>query len=139
MSRLLRVAWNQPGKQSLWQRLPALPKQYVSRRHYASSSLLQKSAVLEETTEEESIKGIAYADLTIGIPKERFPRERRVAATPESVARLVSPGFNVQLESQAGAASYFSDADYAAAGATIVDNVWKNADIILKVHTHSIV
>ena len=33
--------------------------------------------------------------MTVGIPKERYPLEKRVAATPESVGRLVKPGFSV--------------------------------------------
>jgi len=77
-------------------------------------------------------KGIAYSDLTIGIPKENFPLEKRVAATPESVQRLVKPGFKVVIQDNAGAASYFSNADYEAAGATIVPSVWDISDIVLK-------
>jgi Alanine dehydrogenase/PNT, N-terminal domain len=77
--------------------------------------------------------GIPYASLTVGIPKEIAPLERRVAATPESVQRLVAPGFRVIVEDHAGAASYFSNADYEAAGATIVPTVYDKADIILKV------
>ena len=56
-----------------------------------------------------------------------------MAASPESVARLVKPGLTVAIEKGAGVASNFSDADYTAAGATIVDNVWKESDIVLKV------
>lgn len=82
---------------------------------------------------QEPPKGIPYTALTVGVPKEHFPLEKRVAASPESVARLVKPGFTVAIESGAGAASNFSDADYQAAGATIVDNVWKDSDIVLKV------
>jgi len=77
-------------------------------------------------------KGISYSDLTVGIPKEIFPLEKRVAATPESVQRLVKPGFKVVIEDNAGAASYFSNADYEAAGATIVPNVWEKSDIVMK-------
>lgn len=77
--------------------------------------------------------GIAYEKLTIGIPKETFPLEKRVAATPESVARLVKPGFTVQVETGAGAQAFFSDESYQQAGAKIVDDAWKDSDIILKV------
>eukprot|EP00540_Astrosyne_radiata_P000295 CAMPEP_0116825450 /NCGR_PEP_ID=MMETSP0418-20121206/1973_1 /TAXON_ID=1158023 /ORGANISM="Astrosyne radiata, Strain 13vi08-1A" /LENGTH=1068 /DNA_ID=CAMNT_0004453961 /DNA_START=47 /DNA_END=3253 /DNA_ORIENTATION=+ len=78
--------------------------------------------------------GVAYEKLTVGIPKENFPLEKRVAATPESVKRLVKPGFKVLIEDQAGASSYFSNADYEEAGATIVptEQVWKDSDIVLK-------
>jgi NAD(P) transhydrogenase len=78
-------------------------------------------------------KGIPYSDLVVGIPKERFPLEKRVAASPESVQRLVQHEFKVVIEEGAGALSYFSNADYEAAGATIVDNVWNQSDIVLKV------
>jgi NAD(P) transhydrogenase len=80
-------------------------------------------------------KGIPYDKLTVGIPKEDFPLEKRVAATPESVERLVTPGFKVLVESDAGSNAYFSNADYESKGATIAskDEVWKKSDIILKV------
>ena len=80
-------------------------------------------------------KGIPYDKLTVGIPKENYPREKRVAATPESVQRLVKPGFHVLMEDGAGSEAYFSNADYEKSGAKIVakKEVWKNSDIILKV------
>lgn len=86
-----------------------------------------------EANPQEPPKGVPYSALTVGIPKEHFPLEKRVAASPESVARLVKPGFAVQIQTGAGEASNFSNADYEAAGATIVDNVWKDSDIVMKV------
>jgi H+-translocating NAD(P) transhydrogenase len=81
-------------------------------------------------------RGIPYKELTIGIPKETYALEKRVAATPDTVALLLKHSFrSVVLESQAGAASHFSNAAYEAAGARIVDSVWKEADIVLKVRT----
>lgn len=99
-------------------------------RSYASSK-----AVYEKPPEDKPTTplGIPYSKLTVGVPKEHFPLEKRVAATPESVERLVKPGFNVAIEKGAGAASNYSDADYQAAGASIVDNVWKDSDIVMKV------
>jgi NAD(P) transhydrogenase len=84
-------------------------------------------------------KGIPYDKLTVGIPKEDFPLEKRVAATPESVERLVTPGFKVLVESDAGSNAYFSNADYESKGATIAskDEVWKKSDIILKLRPPS--
>lgn len=72
--------------------------------------------------------------MTVGIPKETFPLEKRVAATPESVGRLVKPGFSVVVEDGAGDSSYFSNADYESVGAKIVstDQVWKESDIVMK-------
>jgi len=87
-------------------------------------------------------KGTPYSKLTVGIPKETFPLEKRVAATPESVKRLVAPGFSVLVEDGAGEMAFFSNADYEAAGAKIVpstseDAIWKQSDIILKLRPPS--
>jgi len=56
----------------------------------------------------------------LAVPKECRPGERRVAVTPENVARLIKLGFAVAVEHDAGAAASFSDDDYVAAGAEIV-------------------
>jgi len=98
-------------------------------RSFTSTRLLSE--------QEKKPKGIPYSELTVGIPKETFPLEKRVAATPESVKRLIKPGFSVQIEQGAGVNSYFSDKDYEQAGASIVDNVWKGSDIVLKVSLNS--
>jgi len=74
--------------------------------------------------------------MRIGVPKEIAPGERRVAATPQSVQRLIKLGFEVLIESGAGEAANCSDAAYAEAGAEITEraeNVWSEADVILKV------
>ncbi|HUL97388.1 MAG TPA: Re/Si-specific NAD(P)(+) transhydrogenase subunit alpha [Usitatibacter sp.] len=73
---------------------------------------------------------------TIGVPKETFPGERRVATVPEVVPKLAKLGFNVIVQSGAGEAASLSDEAYAAAGATVVPtaaSVWSDADIIFKV------
>ncbi|MFY7707204.1 MAG: alanine dehydrogenase [Flavobacteriales bacterium] len=73
--------------------------------------------------------------LVIGIPKETYFQERRVALVPESVGLLVANGHEVIVESNAGKESNFQDHDYSEAGARIVysaEEVFK-ADIILKV------
>ena len=71
--------------------------------------------------------------MLLGVPKESHPGERRVAATPDSVARLVEhhPGLAVVVESGAGVGAKFSDEDYVEAGATIGDP-WA-ADVVIKV------
>jgi NAD(P) transhydrogenase subunit alpha len=74
--------------------------------------------------------------MKLAVPKEIRPGERRVAATPESVARLLKLGFEVYVESQAGAGAFFGDDDYEAAGAKVVADtrqLWQMADIVLKV------
>src|ERR1700730_6325761 len=57
--------------------------------------------------------------MKISIPKERRPHERRVAATPDTVKRLVSQGFEVVVEAGAGEGAAFPDEAYRAAGASI--------------------
>jgi hypothetical protein len=106
-----------------------------SLRCFTSTSLLAQQKKKEGGTAAAAPTplGVPYEKLTVGIPKESYPRERRVAATPESVARLVKPGFAVQVEDGAGLPSYFSNDDYQRAGATVVDSVWKTSDIVLKV------
>lgn len=76
-----------------------------------------------------------HSRLTIGIPKETYFQERRVALVPESVALLVNNGHDVVIETDAGKASNFQDHDYSEAGAKIVyspEDVFK-CDVILKV------
>jgi len=72
--------------------------------------------------------------LTIGVPRETAPGERRVALVPEVVPRLVKDGMAVVVESGAGAEAYFADAAYAAAGARVGSraDAWA-ADVIAKV------
>jgi NAD(P) transhydrogenase subunit alpha len=72
--------------------------------------------------------------MNVGIPKESFPGERRVAATPDSVARLKALGFNVVVEETAGLAAGFADDAFVEAGATIAgpDAVW-SSPIIAKI------
>lgn len=78
-----------------------------------------------------------YSELTVGVPREILPSERRVALTPQNVALLLKKGFGkVIVQQGAGAAAEFLDQDYETAGATLVDgasHVWRHSDIILKV------
>ncbi len=72
----------------------------------------------------------------IGIPKEVFSGECRVAATPDTAKTLQKYGFEVLIESGAGAAANFSDAAYQAAGCHLVptaEMLWQQADVVLKV------
>ena len=74
--------------------------------------------------------------MKLAVPKECRPGERRVAVTPENVAKLVKLGFSVAVEHDAGAAASFGDDDYAAAGAEVITGtreIWQAGDIILKV------
>ena len=74
--------------------------------------------------------------MKVAIPREIHPGERRVAATPETVERLVKLGFEVSVGAGAGAGSALGDAAYEAVGAHIVSSVtalWQEADVVLKV------
>jgi len=74
--------------------------------------------------------------MKIGVPKEIRQGETRVAASPDSVKKLVGLGVEVLVETTAGAGASISDADYEAAGATIVPDaktVYGDADMVLKV------
>jgi len=72
----------------------------------------------------------------VGVPKEIKIHEYRVGLTPPSVAELTASGHAVTVETGAGSGIDFTDADYVAAGATVVDSaaaVFAAADMIVKV------
>ena len=74
--------------------------------------------------------------MKIAVIKERGERESRVAASPESVKKLVGLGLAVQVESGAGLRSRFSDDEYRSAGADVgtdADSVLADADVLLSV------
>ncbi|MFO7566729.1 MAG: Re/Si-specific NAD(P)(+) transhydrogenase subunit alpha [Enhygromyxa sp.] len=74
--------------------------------------------------------------MKIGVPKEVFANERRVATTPETAKRLQKLGFTVLVEAGAGARADFSDELYVAANCEVVpttEALYEQADIILKV------
>jgi NAD(P) transhydrogenase subunit alpha len=76
----------------------------------------------------------------IGVPRETFPGEKRVATVPDVVEKLVKLGFKVAVESGAGDAANFSDEAYRAVGAEILPNagaLWAASDIVLKVRPPS--
>ncbi|WP_374579399.1 Re/Si-specific NAD(P)(+) transhydrogenase subunit alpha [Phenylobacterium sp.] len=72
----------------------------------------------------------------IAVTKERRGGETRVAATPETVKKLIGAGFSVVVEAGSGTAASYPDADYEAAGASIAKSVQDavgGADILFKV------
>jgi len=71
--------------------------------------------------------------MKLGIVHETSPDERRVAASPAVVAKWVKGGWEVAVERGAGASASYPDAQYAAAGAAIVDRAtaWQR-DLVLK-------
>ena len=99
------------------------------------------------TTQDASEKSALASDLSpaqsaqrIGVPREVFPGEKRVATVPEAVEKLIKLGFSVAVESGAGDAANCSDDSYGAVGATVVDSaaaLWSGADIVFKVRPPS--
>jgi NAD(P) transhydrogenase subunit alpha len=74
--------------------------------------------------------------LTIGVPREVFAGEKRVATVPDVVVKLVKLGLAVTVETGAGDAANFGDDAYRAAGAQIAGGaaaLWAGADIVFKV------
>jgi H+-translocating NAD(P) transhydrogenase subunit alpha len=72
----------------------------------------------------------------IGVPREVFEGEKRVATVPEVVQKLSKLGFMVSIQAGAGAQAHCDDASYAAAGAQILPDaasLWAAADIVFKV------
>ncbi|KAE8443366.1 hypothetical protein EG329_001924 [Mollisiaceae sp. DMI_Dod_QoI] len=82
-----------------------------------------------------------YSKLTIGVVRETYPNERRVAITPQNAALLLKKGFKrVLVERGAGAEAQFTDEAYQKAGVTLGDSraVFAESDILLKVRAPSI-
>ena len=74
--------------------------------------------------------------LMIGVPREVFAGEKRVATVPDVVAKLVKLGFRVTVETGAGLNANFDDQSYIDAGAEIASSaeaLWSSADIVFKV------
>ena len=77
-----------------------------------------------------------FKGITIGIPKEIMPGERRGAAIPPTVRQFTAGGARVLVETGAGIGSYLDDRDYQEAGAGIATTpgeIYSNANLILKV------
>jgi alanine dehydrogenase len=72
----------------------------------------------------------------IGVPREIKTNENRIALVPAGCELLVGKGHEVYVEKSAGVGSGFSDEQFVAAGAKILDSpeaVWKQAELIMKV------
>lgn len=74
--------------------------------------------------------------MSVGLAREDYKDETRVALTPDNVAAIIKKGGAVRVEKGAGAGSGFSDAMYEAAGASIVGakDVW-GSDLVIKIRT----
>ncbi|PWY92130.1 PNTB-domain-containing protein [Aspergillus heteromorphus CBS 117.55] len=107
--------------------LSSLSKTPQTPKRYASSS----SAA-------SPVPVVPYSSLTIGVPREIYPNERRVAITPQNVALLFKKGFSrILVERGAGEEAQLHDQAFEQAGATLVDRdtVWSQSNIILKVRS----
>ena len=77
--------------------------------------------------------------MRIGIPAETAAGETRVAATPETVKKLLATGHQVSVQSGAGAGASIPDAEYQAVGAKLVSaaDIYSQSEIVLKVRAPS--
>ena len=79
---------------------------------------------------------VAPSPQRIGVPREIFPGEKRVATVPDVVTKLTKLGFAVVVEQGAGDLADLSDQAYEQAGASIAPNaaaLWSGSDIVFKV------
>ncbi|KAH8989174.1 PNTB-domain-containing protein [Lactarius hatsudake] len=100
---------------------------HVSRR-------IREEATPSASAEVES--SLPYSSLRVGVPRELYPNECRVALTPQNVALLRKKGFaEVLVEHDAGANAQFLNEDYEKAGATLTsrERLLAGSDIMLKV------
>ncbi len=74
--------------------------------------------------------------MIVGVPRESYPGERRVALVPSVVANLKKAGLDVVVEQNAGLEAGYPDAEYTARGAKVVPDraeVFRTADIVVQV------
>jgi len=77
-----------------------------------------------------------FSTMIIGVPKEIKNNENRVALTPAGASELIKHGHTLYVQKTAGEGSGFADAEYQAAGATIlntIEEVYAIAEMIIKV------
>ncbi|KAJ5089087.1 hypothetical protein N7532_007771 [Penicillium argentinense] len=89
----------------------------------------------------DPVSTIPYSSLTVGVPRETYENERRVAITPQNVGMLLKKGFSrVLIERGAGEGAQLLDDAYVKAGATLVDRdaIYSESDIVMKVRNPQI-
>ena len=115
-------------------RAGACPPTYLFRRAFRSNVRRFKEAAAAE-----EVVGTPYSKITLGVPKETWSGERRVAISPAVTAALTKKGFTVNVENNAGALANFRNIDYEAAGGKVVDGKTAlAADIVLKLRQPTI-
>ncbi|EMR85729.1 putative nicotinamide nucleotide protein [Botrytis cinerea BcDW1] len=119
-------------------------KRYTSTAASPTTSAVPKTASLSTASSAAVTPDLIttpYSNLTIGIARETYPNEKRVAITPQNAQLLIKKGFSrVLVEQGAGAEAQFTDEAYETAGAKIVNrkNVWSESDILLKVRAPTV-
>ena len=104
---------------------------------------MQAGATTQDASDKSALASApspAQTAQRIGVPREIFPGEKRVATVPEAVEKLIKLGFSVAVESGAGDAANCSDDTYRAAGATVAESaaaLWSGSDIVFKVRPPS--
>jgi len=84
---------------------------------------------------------VAPSPQRIGVPREIFPGEKRVATVPDVVTKLTKLGFSVVVEQGAGDLADLSDQAYEQAGASIAPSaaaLWSGSDIVFKVRAPTV-
>jgi H+-translocating NAD(P) transhydrogenase subunit alpha len=94
------------------------------------------SFVVSHSSEAILFFGIGGLLMIVGVPRETFPGERRVALVPGAIPNLTKDGLQVVVEARAGVEAGYPDAEYISKGAKIVPDraeVFRAADIIVQV------
>src|SRR5690606_5459297 len=116
-----------------WQKMPQVRANVTE----PASRLRSRGSILHDWIAfGESPQTLEIANMRIGVPKEIKVLEYRVGMVPAGVAELVHDGHEVFVETEAGAGIGLTDADYEAAGATVLGTakeVFDRADLIVKV------
>ncbi|KAJ3653849.1 hypothetical protein Zmor_013081 [Zophobas morio] len=116
--------------------LTNVDKQIVRTSKFHTECPKYRRCTLERnfSTQGEAVEGTPYNKLSIGIPKELWQNEKRVALTPAVAQTLSKKGFTVNVEENAGLGAKFRNEDYEQAGGKVVDaKKTFESDIILKV------
>src|SRR5947207_6011185 len=119
----------------------AEPPSYTRYKSSSSFKSANVSLSLGQKRFVSTSESTPYRNLSVGIPKEIYHNEQRVAITPTNVSALLKKGFRrVLVERDAGAAAMFPNSAYEHAGASLASSgtVWSESDIILKVRPPSI-
>ncbi|PWY80410.1 PNTB-domain-containing protein [Aspergillus sclerotioniger CBS 115572] len=116
--------------------LLAIRRNHLGQLSYSKASQTSRKYATAATA--PPVPVVPFSSLTVGVPRETYPNERRVALTPQNVALLLKKGFSrVLIERGAGEEAQLYDQVYEQAGATLVDRdvIWSQSNIVLKVRS----